>query len=80
MQQRLMKRVVKETRNAVRGIQLIKRTKIVTGSICTQPIVMALSNYQVTCSANKSIYWCGDYNYCGDTLVLIVRINLFCTD
>ena len=32
--------------------------EIVTGSIGSQPIVMAYNNYQVTYSANKSIYWC----------------------
>ena len=30
--------------------------------ICTQPTVMAPSNYHVTYSANNNIYWCGDCN------------------
>ena len=48
--------------NLQMGIQQMERTKIVTNSICTQPTVMAPMNYQVTYSANKSIYWCGDCN------------------
>jgi hypothetical protein len=48
--------------NLQMGIQQMKRTKIVTNSICTQPTVMEPINYQVTYSANKSIYWCGDCN------------------
>ena len=39
--------------------------------ICTQPTVMAPSNYQVTYSANKSIYWCGDCNNHGDIVCLL---------
>jgi hypothetical protein len=42
------------------GIQQMKGTKIVMGSIGTQPNVMACNNYQVTYFANKSIAWCGD--------------------
>ena len=71
MQKWLMKRVVKETRNVVREIQQIKWMKIVTGSICTQPTEMAPSNYQVTYSANESIYWCGDCNNHGDIVCLL---------
>jgi hypothetical protein len=26
------------------------------------------STYSNGATINKSIYWCGDYNYCGDTL------------
>jgi hypothetical protein len=37
-------------------IHIMKQMKIVTGSIGSQPIVMAYNNYQVTYSANKSIY------------------------
>ena len=48
--------------NLQMGIQQMERTKIVTNSICTQPTVMAPMNYQVTYSANKNIYWCGDCN------------------
>ena len=48
--------------NLQMGIQQMEWTKIVTNSICTQPTVMVPMNYQVTYSANKSIYWCGDCN------------------
>jgi hypothetical protein len=47
-------------KNLQMQIQITKQTKIVTGSIGSQPIVVAYNNYQVTYSANKSIYWCGD--------------------
>jgi len=48
--------------NLQMGIQQMERTKIVTNSICTQPIVVAPMNYQVTYFANKIIYWCSDCN------------------
>jgi hypothetical protein len=49
--------------NLQMGIQQLKWTKIVTGSIGNQSTVMACNNYQVTYVANKRIYWCGDCNY-----------------